>query len=97
MNISVFIVNHVAENCYILWNGKGSEAIIIDAGMCNKRERDAVDRFIKDNDLRLKCVLLTHQHFDHILSASYLADKYGVEVQASKADNYLGERLPQQA
>ena len=97
MNISVFIVNHVAENCYILWNGKGSEAIIIDPGMCNKRERDAVDSFIKDNDLRLKCVLLTHQHFDHILSASYLADKYGVEVQASKADNYLGERLPQQA
>ncbi len=96
MNISVFIVNHVQVNCYLLWNGKGSDAIIVDPGMCDAREREAVNRFIADNELRLKSVLLTHQHFDHILSASYMASEYGVEVCASVADNLLGEHLPQQ-
>ena len=97
MNISVFIVNHVQENCYLLWNGRGSDAMIIDPGMCDAREREVVDRFMADNELTLKGVLLTHQHFDHILSAGYLAGKYGVEVMASTADNVLGEHVEQQA
>ena len=96
MNISVFIVNHVGENCYILWNGKSSDAVIIDPGMCDERERAAVDRFLTDNDLHLKCILLTHQHFDHILAARYIANKYGVDVCASTADNSLGMNLQQQ-
>ena len=64
--------------------------------MCDERERAAVDKFIANNDLNLKCVLLTHQHFDHILAARYIADKYGVDVCASTADNALGMNLQQQ-
>lgn len=96
MNISVFIVNPFSENCYILWNGNGSDAIIIDPGMGDSRERAVVDRFITENGLQVKHILLTHQHVDHILSADYLANKYSVDVCASIADNILGEKLPEQ-
>ena len=96
MNISVFIVNPFAENCYILWNGKGSDAAIVDPGMTDAAEREAVDKFIAENELRVVKVLLTHQHADHILSAHYLAEKYAVDICASAADGMLGARLPEQ-
>ena len=39
MKVSVFIVNPFAENCYILWQEKGSDAMIVDPGMADSGER----------------------------------------------------------
>lgn len=97
MQISQFIVNPFYENTYLLWTGKGGEAIVIDPGMIDERERQAFDAFIADNGLRLKLVALTHQHVDHILSAQYLAEKYGIDVAGCGRDNPLGQSLPEQA
>lgn len=97
MKISRFIVNPFSENTYILWNGEGSDAVIVDPGMINNDERQSIDSFIASNNLNMKCVLLTHQHADHILSAQYIADKYKVEIYASIKDKVLGEHLPEQA
>lgn len=97
MEISQFIVNQFYENSYILWDCVGGDAIVIDPGMADERERNAIDGFIEKKNLTLKKVILTHQHIDHILSAEYLANKYGVGIYASAKDNSLGEVLPQQA
>lgn len=96
MKVSVFIVNPFAENCYILWQEKGSDAMIVDPGMADSGERNAVDKFIAENELKIKAVLLTHQHADHILSAQYIAEKYDVDISANFADNMLGNRLREQ-
>ena len=97
MKISKFVVNPFGENTYILWNGEGSEAAIVDPGMMHEEERTAVDDFVSKNKLSVKMVLLTHVHCDHAASARYLADKYGVQVYAGEADRPLGQALPVQA
>ena len=97
MKISKFVVNPFGENTYILWNGEGSEAAIVDPGMMHEEERTAVDDFVSKNKLSVKMVLLTHVHCDHAASARYLADKYGVKVYAGEADRPLGQALPVQA
>lgn len=97
MKISQFIVNQFCENSYVLWDCIGGEAIVIDPGMANDSERNAIDGFLEKKELTLKKVILTHQHVDHILSAEYIANKYSVEVYANCKDNKLGELLPQQA
>ena len=97
MKVSKFIVNPIGENTYILWNGEASEAAIVDPGMMNSEERDAVDGFVKKNRLSVRMVLMTHLHFDHAASARYVADKYGVKVYAGEADKPLGQALPVQA
>ncbi len=62
MKVSKFIVNPIGENTYILWNGEASEAAIVDPGMMNSEERDAVDGFVKKNRFSVRLVMMTHLH-----------------------------------
>lgn len=97
MKISRFTVNPYGENTYILCNDTTHDALIIDPGMSNETERNAVDKYIEDNKLNVKKILLTHQHVDHVISVSYLADKYKCPIAAHKGDSELGASLQSQA
>lgn len=97
MKISKFTVNPIAENTYIIWDGEGSDAAIIDPGMMSDEERKAVDDFVEKNKLKMQMVLMTHLHFDHAASARYIADKYGIKVYANVADKKWGDILHDQA
>ncbi len=89
-------VNPFGENMYILWDEASREAVVVDPGMMRDGERDMVTKFIEDNKLNVKHVLLTHLHVDHITSARWLADKTGADVCGSALDNQLGQELPEQ-
>lgn len=97
MKIARFTVNPYGENTYILWNENTHDAMIVDPGMSNDNERNAVDNYIADNNLHIKKILLTHQHVDHVISVSYLADKYKCGVAAHDGDSQLGASLQNQA
>lgn len=89
-------VNPFGENMYILWDEASHEAVVVDPGMMRDGERDMVTKFIEDNKLNVKHVLLTHLHVDHITGARWLADKTGADVCGSALDNPLGQELPDQ-
>ena len=97
MNISKFEVNPFGEITYILWDKNGGEAMIVDPGMMTDAERDMVVSFLETNQLTLKMVLLTHLHIDHVPSARWMAQKFGVTVAGNKGDAELGKALPLQA
>lgn len=92
MKISKFTVNPFAENTYILWEKGKIDVAVIDPGMCTPKECEALDKFIKDNGLNVRMVLLTHQHVDHIMGTGYLIEKYGCSVYGHAADKELGEK-----
>jgi glyoxylase-like metal-dependent hydrolase (beta-lactamase superfamily II) len=89
-------VNPFGENMYILWDESSHEAVVVDPGMMRDGEREMVTKFIKDNNLNVKHILLTHLHVDHITGARWLADKTGADVCGSALDNPLGQELPDQ-
>ncbi len=89
-------VNPFGENMYILWDEASHEAVVVDPGMMRDGEREMVTKFIGDNKLNVKHVLLTHLHVDHITGARWLADKTGADVCGSALDNPLGQELPEQ-
>ena len=89
-------VNPFGENMYILWDEASREAVVVDPGMMRQGERDMVTKFIADNDLKVKHILLTHLHLDHVTSARWLADQTGADVCGSILDKELGMNLPQQ-
>ena len=89
-------VNPFGENMYILWDEASHEAVVIDPGMMREGEREMVTKFIDEHQLKVKHVLLTHLHVDHITGARWLADKTGVDVCGSALDNPLGQELPDQ-
>jgi glyoxylase-like metal-dependent hydrolase (beta-lactamase superfamily II) len=96
MNATMMTVNPFGENMYILWDEASREAVVVDPGMMRQGERDMVTKFIADNDLKVKHILLTHLHLDHVTSARWLADQTGADVCGSILDKELGQNLPQQ-
>lgn len=66
----------IESNCYIITSG--NVAAIIDPSV-------SLDRFSLDKDIKISKVLLTHGHFDHILSLGDYA-KEDTQVYISQAD-----------
>lgn len=96
MKVEKFEFNMFGENTYLVYDEVSRECAIIDPGMMVARERQVVDNYIKNNDLSLKYLLLTHIHIDHVMGVSHIGSKYGIKVSASEADEFLGSRIAEQ-
>lgn len=74
-----------------------TEAAVIDPGMMNKSECDEISSFIRENKLKVKYLLNTHLHIDHVAGDEYIATRYSVGLSASSLDEPLASRIAQQA
>ena len=83
MEIKRFSLGELGANCYLVWSDSG-EAVVIDPG----GESPEVKKFITENNIKLKMVILTHGHGDHIGGVSYLRpfSDGGVAIHADDAD-----------
>jgi len=55
-------LGQMGTNCYLIWDEKTLEAAVIDPGFEDQRIND----IISENKLKVKYILLTHGHFDHL-------------------------------
>jgi glyoxylase-like metal-dependent hydrolase (beta-lactamase superfamily II) len=78
MRIEKFVVGMVGTNCYLISNEKSREAVIVDPG---DRSDKMMER-IREQDLTVKAILLTHGHFDHIFGISAVRETFDVPVYA---------------
>jgi glyoxylase-like metal-dependent hydrolase (beta-lactamase superfamily II) len=62
------------------------EAVIIDCGAYSDKEKIKLMDYFQFNKLKLKHVLNTHLHFDHILGNHFLYEKFGLKPQYHPAD-----------
>ena len=97
MNVSRFTFNMFGVNTYILWDNISKEAMIIDPGMVDDKERKIIDDFIEGNSLDMRYLVNTHMHIDHSFGVSYIMQKYGLKLACNKSDQFLAERLMEQA
>ena len=84
-NIRSLTVGIVATNCYLVWNKATREGVLIDPG----DEAERICSAIAEERVNLKAILLTHGHFDHILVAEELKEKYDVPLYASKEEKEM--------
>lgn len=76
-------IGSILNNCFIVFDESTKDAVIIDAtGL------ELLD-IIKDNNLNLKYILLTHGHYDHILNAQKIKDESGAKIVIHKDDTDL--------
>ncbi len=73
----------VAANSYIIKDIESGEAAVIDAGVFNNR----FEAIIRSMGIeKLKYILLTHGHFDHIMGVQKLKRSLGGEIVIHKMD-----------
>ena len=82
----VFYFNPLRVCNYVLYNGSG-ECVIVDPGAGSDAERARLEGFIDKQGLSVKAILLTHGHFDHVLSLRQAAAKWQVPVYMHPADS----------
>lgn len=87
------IVGPLQVNCYILADEKTKEAVVIDPG------DDAGDilQVIKDKGLKVKYIVNTHAHFDHVGANKELKEATGAEILLHQADGGLLQSTAHQA
>lgn len=83
MKVEQFKCNELAENCYVAYDEATLDAIIIDPGMQFEHDWNAVKDFVSDNNLKVRHILITHYHFDHILGSGRCVDEFGIELSGS--------------
>lgn len=87
MKVKTLVCNMLHENCYLAYDETSREAAVIDPGFYWDEEKRKFAKFVEENDLRIKYLLCTHLHFDHIFGTTFIEDTYGVRLSASPEDN----------
>ena len=96
VNVKRFEVNPLQENCYVV-SDDSRECVIIDCGALYEEECEAIDNYLREQQLKPVHLLATHGHLDHNFGNAHLFQKYGLKVEICADDQQLVEHLPQQA
>lgn len=94
--VKIFPNNPFEENTHIVYDDSG-QCVIIDPGMSNGAEENAVVNFIKENNLKPVLLLNTHCHIDHILGNKFVFDQYGLKPQYHAGEQPVLDDAPTRA
>lgn len=89
--IKQFVLGAIENNNFLLIDEESKEAVLID---CTQQDSD-IEKVLAENNAKLKFILLTHGHFDHVLGVNYFRNKYNCQVLLHEADKELVERMPE--
>jgi glyoxylase-like metal-dependent hydrolase (beta-lactamase superfamily II) len=92
LNIQAFVFNFASENTYILYN-ENKNAWLIDPGNMNEQETNLISNFIKEHELKIQKILLTHAHIDHVFGLQWAYDTFNLPVIMHKEDKEVLDML----
>ena len=85
IEVEKLVLGAVSTNVYLVfYNGN---CLIVDPS----DEAEKIISHINKKQAKPLAILITHGHFDHIMAAPILAEKYGIKIYAGEADRQLLE------
>ena len=82
LSVLCMTLGMVETNCYLVWNKESKEALLIDPA----DSAPQIEKVIRERELTLKALLLTHGHFDHVLAADALREAFHVPLCAASPE-----------
>lgn len=83
MKIERFPMGPIAANCYVLLDEASGEAAVIDPGAC---ERPLIDYLHSEAVKKVRYILLTHGHYDHLMGVAGVKKRTGAPVYIHRED-----------
>lgn len=96
LKIKKFVFSPFLENTYIVYDDNSKEAAVIDPGCYDERERELLTGYIAGEMLKVKYLINTHCHIDHIFGNSFLKEKYNPLFLIPEKDLFLLELMIEQ-
>ncbi len=84
MTVQRFTFNPFQTNCYVCHDA--GEAVLVDPSCHTPAECQAVVDYLERNELRLRHLLLTHGHIDHIFGCRFFSTYAGMGFGMHRAD-----------
>jgi hydroxyacylglutathione hydrolase len=82
MDVRMFTVGMVAENCFVFRRDDSDRALIVDPG----DEAEKILAPVNELGLSVDAILLTHTHFDHVGAVAPVAAATGAPVYCPKIE-----------
>ena len=86
MKLHSFVFNDFEENTYLLYDGEGSDCIIIDPGNNGTAENGELMAFITKHQLKVNRLINTHCHIDHVLGNAWVNKQFDVYPEAHRGE-----------
>ena len=80
--IEIIPQNHFEVNTYVLYD-QTKECVLVDVCSQTEREKATIVDFINRNGLKVKHILLTHPHIDHICGAEFACKEFKLPLCVS--------------
>lgn len=93
MPVKMFTFNDFQENTLLVYSER--EAIIIDPGCAYPHEEQVLKDFIERNGLRVKAVVNTHCHLDHVVGNPWAVETFNAPLLIHEKDLFLLKAAPQ--
>lgn len=88
MQIHIETVNPYFTNSYFLIDEASGETVLIDPAFYYRREKKYIELRIRMYGWKIKRVVATHLHIDHVFGAYFMKETYGLSLEASQYDNF---------
>jgi len=85
MDVRMFTVGPVAENCFVLRDDGADRGLMVDPG----EEADKLLHAVDELGIELEAILLTHTHFDHIGAVAPVARATGAPVYCPELETQV--------
>jgi hydroxyacylglutathione hydrolase len=82
MIIKKLVVGPIENNCFIIGDESTKEVLVVDPG----DEPDRILDLINENNFKVKYIVCTHAHFDHIGAVSDLKNETGAKIVIHRDD-----------
>ena len=86
MLIETFTVGMLSTNCYVVNDRQTKEAIIIDPGSEFSSEAQQIYDYITDAELKVKYIVNTHGHEDHVTGDTMFQERFNVPICIHRLD-----------
>lgn len=84
-------------NTYLVVDEGTKECAVVDPGMIEPEEENALVDYIEREGLKVRYVINTHLHVDHAIGDRFVVERFRVPVLGHRGDETLGQRMQQQA